>query len=407
MFSVKANILYDGESKLENVFIVINGDKIVDVTKKDPGYEILFEGIVTPAFIDSHSHIGMVRHGEPSSEEEVNEEAEIFLPNLEPLDSIYFDDKYFEEAVEFGVLYSCVTPGSGNLIGGKVKVIRNFAKSRDEALVLDYGYKMALGFNPRSTYTWKGKRFKTRMGVYSLLRETFLNVLRKSKKLEIGKKMEIRELERKLKKGEVTEDEFDELKRDIVEKYDLEYELHEKAILEILNREKVLKTHVHKEDDALFLSELVKSFNLKATADHLSDVYRVEIFKKIWDTGIPIVYGPLGGLAYKTELKHESYKNVKALLESGAKFSLMTDHPVVLVRDLFLQLRYFLFYGLPKEKAISIITKNAAEILEVSNILGTIEPGKLASLVVWSEDPFYLGAKPIAVIAEGKVVYKG
>jgi len=406
MFAIKANTLYDGLTKRENVYIIIEGGKIKEVTRTEPGVEILYEGVITPAFIDGHSHIGMARHGEPSDESEANEEADIFLPTLNPLDSVYFDDKYFEDAVEFGVLYSCIIPGSGNLLGGKAIIIRNFAKSRDEAFVKDYGYKMALGFNPRSTVEWKGRRYRTRMGVYSLLRDEFTKVLRKKRKLDLEKKEKLREEKKRLKKGEITKEEFEEIKRDLEEKIDLEFELYEKALLEILEGKKVLKTHVHKEDDVVFFTELVKEFNLKATADHLGDVYRVEIFRKVRDAGIPIVYGPIDSFAYKTELKHDTYKNVKALMESRAKFTLMTDHPVVLARNLFLQLRYFLFYGMSKEKAISIITKEAAEILGIDNILGTVEPGKLASLIIWNDDPFHLTARPTTVIAEGKVIYK-
>ncbi|MHA1608430.1 MAG: amidohydrolase family protein [Candidatus Njordarchaeales archaeon] len=406
MFGIKATVLFDGISKKENVYIVIDGNKIVEVTEKKPDIEIQYEGVVTPAFIDGHSHIGMARHGEPSDEEETNEHADIFLPTLDPLDSIYFDDKYFMDAVEFGVLYSCVTPGSGNLLGGKAVIIRNFAKDRDEAFIRHHGYKMALGFNPRSTWEWRGKRYRTRMGVYALLRDEFTNVLRKKRKLELDKKEKLREAKKKLEKGEITKEEYEEIVKEIEEKIDLEFELYEKALLEILNRKKVLKTHVHKEDDVLFLLRLIKEFNLKATADHLGDVHRVEIFRKIKEANVPIIYGPIDSFAYKTELKHDTYKNVKALIESKAKFTLMTDHPVMLARNLHLQLRYFLMYGLSEEKAISIITKEAAEILGISDILGTVEPGKLASLVVWNTNPFYLGAHPIAIIAEGKVIYK-
>ena len=244
------------------------------------------------------------------------------------------------------------------------------------------------------------------MGVYSLLRDEFTRILRKKRKLELEKKEKLREARKRLEKGEITEEEFKEIQKDLDEKIDLEFELYEKALLEILERKKVLKTHVHKEDDALFLVELVREFNLSATADHVCDVHRVEIFRKIKNAGIPIVYGPIDAFAYKTELKHDTYKNVKALLESQAKFALMTDHPVVLARNLFLQLRYFLLYGLSKEKAISVITKEAAEILKIDDILGTVTPGKLASIIIWNDDPFYLWSRPTVVIAEGKVVYK-
>ena len=50
--------------------------------------------------------------------------------------------------------------------------------------------------------------------------------------------------------------------------------------------------------------------------------------------GIPVVFGPMDSFAYKTELKHESWRNARFLIESGVEFGLMTDHPVVLQREL-------------------------------------------------------------------------
>jgi imidazolonepropionase-like amidohydrolase len=87
-------------------------------------------------------------------------------------------------------------------------------------------------------------------------------------------------------------------------------------------------------------------------------------------------------------------------------FGLMSDHPVVLQRDLFMQLRHFLRFGMSKEKAVGIITKNNASILGLGD-LGTIEKGKLASMVLWNDDPFELGNYPMICIGEGNIVYGG
>ncbi len=407
MLVIRAEVLYDGYSVRKNKYIVIDENKIVDVTDERPDADVAFSGVVTPAFIDGHSHIGMVRHSEPSAESEVNEQADIFVPDLDPLDSVYFDDKYFSEAVEFGVLYSCIMPGSGNLLSGKAVIIRNYARNRAEAPVRDIGYKMALGFNPRSTYNlWRGKRFHTRMGVYALLHRMFHRVIRKKKKIMWRIKMYEKKLKSELRKGRITIEEFERDMAELREVLEMELTPPDRAVLELLEGKKVAKVHVHKEDDAIFLVNIVQRYGIRAIAEHLCDVHRREPFSMLKDNGIPIIYGPLDSLAYKTELKHETYKNVKYLIESGAKFALMSDHPVVLVRNLYLQLRYFLMYGYDEAKAISIITKNAAEILGIDDILGTVEPEKWASMVVWDGDPLYLRSRPIAVIGEGKILYE-
>ena len=49
-----------------------------------------------------------------------------------------------------------------------------------------------------------------------------------------------------------------------------------------------------------------------------------------------MVFGPLDAFAYKVELRHENWRNVRHLLESGVDFGLMTDHPVIPQRNLLL-----------------------------------------------------------------------
>lgn len=403
---IKATVLFDGKSKKEDQYIVVEGDKIVDVTTKEMTAD--YEGYVTPAFIDSHCHIGMDRDGEPWSESETNDTLDQILPVNDPLDSIYFDDRAFSDAVDFGVLYSCVVPGSGNLVGGKAKIIKNFAKFRDDAEMKHHGYKMALGFNPRSTTDWKGKRPNTRMGVYALLEGKFDEVLLKKEKADLKKKKALQKLEEEQKHKDAEKKLTDEelkIEKDMIEKeYDLEFSPADKAFLELLSGEKVAKIHVHKDDDVLYLIKLAKKYNLKCTADHTCDVFNQETFDKLAENDIPVIYGPIGGIGYKVELKHASYKNTKILMDSKAFYGLMTDHPVVHTRELRDCLKFFLIQGMSEEDAISLITYKNAKILEIDDILGTVEPGKLASLIVWDKNPLHFGAVPQLVLGEGNVL---
>jgi imidazolonepropionase-like amidohydrolase len=185
---------------------------------------------VTPAFIDSHSHIGMVRSGEPSKEEEANEQMSSVYPLVNALHSIYMDDSSFIESTESGVLYSTVLPGSGNIIGGKAVLIRNFAKDIGHAHVMDVGIKAALGYNPRSTTEWKGDRPSTRMGTVAMLRDNFIKARKTQRLLQIGKK---------------TTDEIEPLTE---------------IFMDILSNKYKMMVHLHKEDDVMILIQLVNEF---------------------------------------------------------------------------------------------------------------------------------------------------
>lgn len=377
---IKSRILFDGVDEKENVLIGFEGDEIRYVGSRKPedtDSEIIQEGddiVVTPAFIDSHSHIGMVRSGEPGNEEESNEQMNSVYPLVNALHSIYMDDPSFTESVESGVLYSTVLPGSGNIIGGKAVLIRNFVQDIGQAYIMDVGIKAALGYNPRSTMEWKGKRPSTRMGAVAMLRENFIKARKMQALLQKEKKV-IDEVE------PITE-----------------------VFMDILSGRFKMMFHVHKEDDIMVLIQLVKEFGIKAIANHCCDVHREEVFVALKASSIPIIYGPMDAFPYKVELKHESWRNAEKLLKSGAKFSVMSDHPVILQRNILYSLRHMLRFGLSKANAISKITKDAAEIIGLKTI-GQIKPGFKASLVVWNGDPFSLSSHPILVIGEGRTVY--
>lgn len=378
--AVKASLVYTGkpEAPLKNVYVVWRGKSIVGLTRRKPkNAEVLSEdkdNVVTPAFIDAHSHIGMERAGEPSEEGEVNERMDAVLPHLNAIYSVYMDDKSFRESIEWGVLYSCVLPGSGNIIGGKGVLIRNYARDVEEAYMKDVGVKAALGFNPRRTTDWKGTRPYTRMGSVGVLRKWLMKAADALKLIEAGKR--------------------------VPEEFDPELRL----LFPVVRGEEVLRVHVHKEDDIAALIMLKRELNLRVVIDHACDVHTREAFEKIKKEGIPLVYGPVDAFAYKTELKHEWWRNVRYLVDVRPFFGLMSDHPVVLQRNLYLQLRFFRRFGMDRPEAISLITYNNAKILGVEDLIGSVEPGKWASLVVWKGEPFSLEAYPTLVVAEGKVV---
>jgi len=401
---INATTLYDGNTILKDKAIIVEGNEIIGITAKKKNAD--YEGIVTPAFIDGHSHIGMDREGEPYQEGETNDYTNQFLISNDPIDSIYFDDRAFQDAIDFGHLYSCVVPGSGNLVGGKAKVIRNFAETRKDAEILHHGYKMALGYNPRSTTDWKGNRPNTRMGVYGILERKFDEILLKKKKADHKKDKAFHEAEKKLEKAEISKTEFDQMIVDATYDHDHSFTTEDKDYLALLSGEKTAKVHVHKEDDVMYLIKLKEKYGLKCTADHTCDVWHKSVFDELAKADIPIMYGPLASLGYKVELKHGFYQNVQLLMKSKADYALISDHPVIISTSLRDTLKYFLIYGMSEVDAISLITRKPATILGIEDKLGTVEKGKWASLVVWDKDPLHLASYPTMVMAEGKILRK-
>jgi imidazolonepropionase-like amidohydrolase len=378
MKSIFANKIYTGKSIVTDRYLVFNGSKIIGLAKSAKGEALGRYDVLTPAFIDPHSHIGMERSGEPRAEGEANDHLDSILALTDALDSVQMDDKAFRDAVESGVLYSCVVPGSGNIIGGQSAVIRNYAKDSSDALIARAGLKAAFGYNPMATRSWKGKRPTTRMGAIAVLRGRLEEVRRKTQKFRKAKGS---------KKEEIT------------------FSAEDTVLQDLLAGKFRLRAHVHKIDDIAALLRLVDDYKLKLTIEHASDVHQPEIFQELRQRKIPVVYGPVDSFSYKVELKHEDWRNIRHLLAARVEFGLMSDHPVTLARQLFLQTRWFVRSGLTKQQAIELVSCKNARILSIDDRLGTLEKGKWASFICWSGDPFDLANYPAAVYGEGKLLF--
>ena len=379
MNSVYGKMIYTGKRVVKDSYVVFAGKKVTGVTERARGKVVGKFPVITPAFIDAHCHIGLVRKGEPSIEGEAGERLDMIMPVPDVLDSVMMDDASFKDSIEAGVLYSCVVPGSGQIIAGRSAVIRNYARNTTEALVARAGLKGAMGYNPSRDRTEPGKRPFTRMGVLSLLRR---------KLHDVRTKMARRRKARGKKKEEIT------------------FNAEEEVLRDILTGKERLRIHVHKIDDIAAFLRLIDEYGLQVTFEHTMDVHDPHIFEELKKRKIPVVYGPMDALAYKVELKHESWRNVRHLIASGVEYGLMTDHPIVLQHTLLFALRHFLRCGLSKQDAIELVTRRNAKVLGVEGMLGTLARGKWASLVCWSGDPFDLTRYPVKVYAEGEPIFQ-
>ena len=378
MNCVYAKTIYTGKSVLRNAYLSFNGQKIAGISNVKRGTLRGKFRVLTPAFIDPHSHIGMARAGEPGSENEANDNMDSILAISDALDSVQMDDASFKDAIEMGVLYSCVVPGSGNIIGGLSAVIRNYSKNSTDALIARAGIKTAFGFNPMSTQDWQGKRPSTRMGTLTVLR---------SRLHEVHQKIQRYRKARGSKKQEII------------------FSAEEAILRDVLTGKLRLRAHVHKIDDIATLLRVVDEFKLKVSIEHAVDVHQPEIFRELQKRKISVTYGPIDAFPYKVELKHENWKNIKHLVESRVEYGLMTDHPVTPARQLFLQTRWFSRVGLSKQQMVELVSRKNAEIVGINMILGTLAKGKWASFICWNNDPFDLTSYPLAVYGEGELLF--
>jgi len=391
---IHATKLYSNGKIYDNQYIIIENDKIVSV-KKYNNQKVDYIGIVTPAFIDGHNHIGMYsRLGDGA-----NEDADSISPNLDPINNIVHTDYSFSNAIDFGILYSCLVPGSGNLFGGKAILLKNWGRNRKEMKFKELGYKMALGDNLEFGYLSGGERFSTRMGWAQFFDDVcdFLE-----KKIIIQNSEEELSVVNSIRKNEKTLNELSS----IYQRMNLaNWHSTDLSLLEILEGKALVKCHVHREDDIWWLLEKRERYPINLCLEHVLDLQDPELIDELVKQKIPIIWGPITSVRTKNELHGMHYKNVSKLLENkDLLIGLMTDHDVLDVTSLLDQTKYFIAQGMSEEQALSLITINNAKIHKIDDILGSVEPNKLASLLIWNQSPFHIGSLPKIVIGEGKIL---
>lgn len=333
--------------------------------------------MVFPGFIDSHCHIGMWEEGIGFEGADGNEMTDPITPHLRAIDAINPRDEAFTNAIKGGVTTAATGPGSANVIGGTFSVIKLHGDRIDDMIVVEtLAMKCAFGENPKRVYAEKKTSPSTRMGTASHLRETLAKAIEyKNKKAAAG----------------------DDVSK--MPPYDMKLE----AMLPVVNGEIPLKAHAHRADDIFTSIRIAKEFGVKLTLEHCTEGHLIA--DQLAKEGYPAIVGPSFGNKSKFELNNKTFDTPKVMVEAGCKIAIMTDSPVIPLEYLPMCAALAHKAGLDEMEALKAITINAAEILEVSDRLGSIEVGKDADLVIWDAHPFDLQATVAHTIVDGVVVY--
>lgn len=333
---------------------------------------------VTPGLIDAHTHTGLNMTG-AAAEQDANELTDPVTPQLDVIHSLDIHAPDFLALHREGVTSVCVIPGSGNVIGGQGIVVKTAggATARELAVKDPAVIKCAMGGNPKSVYGPKSIMPATRMGVAAVLRDS----LRRAKQY----------LEQKKSAGD------DDAKQP---PFDAKLE----TLLPVIRREIPLKVHCE-QHDMVTLIRIVKEFNVDYTIEHgwACGLYEDELLAG----GGTLCFGPIGIPEGYGECTGGDVAQVRSLDEKGLNVCLVTDYPLISDNVLLIHAGEAVRYGVPHQRALSMVTINAARGLKLEGRLGSIKEGKDADLVVWSAVPALdTSAKPLYTVIDGKIVYQ-
>ena len=146
-----------------------------------------------------------------------------------------------------------------------------------------------------------------------------------------------------------------------------------------------------------------EEFGLKYVLIHCTD--GAVIADDLAEDKPAIVLGPIFGDRGKPELANHDISTPAELSKRGLKFAICTDHPETPIQYLPLTAALAVRGGLSHNEALRAVTINAAEILGVSDRIGSIEVGKDADFTLFSGDPLDIMTTPVLTVIGGKTAY--
>ena len=364
---------------IESGYILIDGTKIAELGEGEytgNADEIIDAGgrLLTPGCIDAHCHIGVHNSAMRWEGADYNERSNPITPEMRAIDGINPIDETFTEALAHGVTTACTGPGSANVVGGSFAVIKLYGKRIDNMILKNpAAMKCAFGENPKGCFGQNGGKAPiTRMAVAAMLRELLFKTKNYIKAKEEGK--------------------------------DPTFDMKLEAMIPVIKREIPLKAHAHRADDILTAIRIAKEFDVKLTLDHCTD--GALIADELALEGYPAFVGPSLGSKSKVELRNKSFTTPAALHKAGISVSIITDAPVIPLEYLTLCAGLAMESGLDYDEAWRAITVNPARELGVLDRIGTLETGKDADIVVWTDDPLTkVGARAALTLVNGKAVH--
>lgn len=118
---------------------------------------------------------------------------------------------------------------------------------------------------------------------------------------------------------------------------------------------------------------------------------------------VPVIVKPLTSLPSSFERIGARFDNAALLTAAGVTVAIgpMDTHRSHAITQ---EAGNAVRHGMPWDEALRAVTLTPAEIYGVADRAGSIEPGKVANLVVWSGDPFELSSRAETVVIHGRVV---
>jgi imidazolonepropionase-like amidohydrolase len=383
--------IFDGEGgRIDHGAVLFAEGKIVQIGQSiepPPGAKVI-DGTgkwVTPGIIDIHSHMGDYAVPSVSSLQDGNEATAPVTSEVWAEHSVWPQDAEFSRALTHGGVTTIqVLPGSSNLFGGRSVVLKLVYGRTVQDMKFPgapYGLKMACGENPESTYGPKGRMPSTRMGDIALDRITWAKAV---------------EYKRKWEKYE--RDGGEPPPRD----------LQMDTLAGVLDGKILVHNHCFRADDMAQVIDMSKEFGYHVTVfHHATEAYKIADLLKANDI-CSCVFSEQ--VPFKLESQDGIPENLALLYHAGACAMAHSDNGT-LVQMLNQEVAKEVAAGrrmgidIPDAVAWEFLSYNPAKALGIVDRTGSLEPGKMADVVLWNGNPFSSYTRPEKVWIDGALLY--
>ena len=366
---------------LQNTDVLIRNGKIAAVGKNLQANDArIIDGTgkhVTPGIIDEHSHIAA---------SSINEGGQSVTSEVRIADNLNPDDINIYRQLSGGVTTSHILHGSANTIGGQTQLIKLRWGANDEDLKFKGSapfIKFALGENVKRSPANAGQQNRfpdTRMGVEEVLTDAFTRA---------------KDYERSWKEYESARNK----KGITAPRRDLELD----ALVEILNNKRFITCHSYVQSEITSAMRVADKMGYKVnTFTHILEGYKVADKMKAHGANASTFSD---WWAYKMEVQDAIPYNAAIMSRVGLNVAINSDDAEMARRLNQEAAKIVKYGGVSEEEALKMVTLNPAKMLHVEDKVGSLKVGKDGDIVVWTDNPLSIYARPDYTIVDGTIYF--
>jgi imidazolonepropionase-like amidohydrolase len=399
---VNATILTGTGGRIENGSLLISDGRIEQIGDGTGSFDAGAAKVidaggrwVTPGLIDVHSHLGVYASPGIEAHSDGNEATSPVTARVWAEHSVWPQDPGFNRARAGGVTAMQVLPGSANLIGGRSVTLKNVPSITYQGMKFPdapHGMKMACGENPKRVYGEKEQAPSTRMGNFAGYRAQWIEAQRYIQDWE----------EFEQEKDGSKSDKDDDLTQP---KRDLRLE----TLAAVLKGEILVHMHCYRADEMMTVLDMADEFGYRVSAFH----HGVEAYKIAGELAENGVCGALWAdwWGFKAEAYDGIQENIAIVDRPEGGCAIVHSDSEEGIQRLNQEAAKAMTRGrragmdISPEHAIRWITANPAKSMGILDQTGTLEPGKMADVVIWNGNPFSVYAKADQVFVDGALLY--